>query len=476
MKRTAGLFIFTLVFTLASGLCQAKVSIVQAGKLGGNELTPMGGERMGNSAGTIPEWTGGITEPPSGYEEGKHHIDPFEKERPLFTITALNCDKYSDKLSPGQLAMFKAYPKTFSMKIYRSHRTASYPKKVYESIKNNALKAEMTKNGTGIKNGTVTSPFPIPKNGLEIIWNHLLRYRGEGVFKMHSQAAVNKNGKFTLMKIKEQSIMFYGIESDEIARKRKRLEKGSVTARYSGLKASEDSLNLLAYFKQQCLSPARLAGVAYLIRETIDQVKTPRQAWVYDRGRRRVRRAPKLSFDAPGLATDGLRTVDDWDMFNGSPIKYEWTKIGKKELYIPYNSYKIHQKGIKPKKIIHKGHINPEMVRYELHRVWVVEGKLKKGEKHKYKRRVYYFDEDSWQIVIGNMYDKKDKIWRVSMGHLINLYQNPLVWTAVDVYYDLKSNRYLIAGMVNKEKRPADFKKKLKLKNFTPAALRRTSR
>ena len=52
------------------------------------DLTPLGGERAGNAEGTIPEWTGGITEPPAGYTVGEHHRDPFAGDRPLFVIDA----------------------------------------------------------------------------------------------------------------------------------------------------------------------------------------------------------------------------------------------------------------------------------------------------------------------------------------------------------------------------------------------------
>src|SRR5512140_347897 len=65
----------------------------------GTTLTPMGAEKAGNAAGTIPAWDGGITQPPAGYQPGGHYPDPFAGDKPLFTITGQNLDQYKANLS-----------------------------------------------------------------------------------------------------------------------------------------------------------------------------------------------------------------------------------------------------------------------------------------------------------------------------------------------------------------------------------------
>src|SRR5678810_1364448 len=127
-----------------------------------------------------------------------------------------------------------------------------------------------------------------------------------------------------------------------------------------------------AYFIQETVAPARLAGEVLLVQETLDQSIENRRAWVYNPGQRRVRRAPNVAFDNPGTNSDNLRTSDQFDMYNGSPQRYDWTLVGKKEMLVPYNSYKLDSNTLKYSDILKKNHINPDVARYELHRVWAV--------------------------------------------------------------------------------------------------------
>ena len=47
----------------------AKVPESELARLG-QDLTPSGAEKAGNADGTIPAWTGGLTEAPAGFVEG----------------------------------------------------------------------------------------------------------------------------------------------------------------------------------------------------------------------------------------------------------------------------------------------------------------------------------------------------------------------------------------------------------------------
>ena len=212
------------------------------------------------------------------------------------------------------------------------------------------------------------------------------------------------------------------------------------------------------------------------MHETLNQNIEPRKAWVYKPGQRRVRRAPNVAFDNPGTAADGLRTSDQFDMYNGSPERYDWELVGKKEIYVPYNSYKLHSKELKYDDILSPLHMNPDHLRYELHRVWVVDAVLKPGSGHLYKRRTFYIDEDSWQILHVDQYDNRDQLWRVSEAHVINYYDVPVVWTTVEAHYDLQSGRYLAMGLNNEESFTADFSVKKDSSDFTVSALRRSGR
>jgi hypothetical protein len=395
------------------------------------------------------------TTPPAGYKVGDHHQDPYPNDKIEYTITAKNVNEYKSVLSPGQVKMFETYPDTFKMNVYKTHRSASFPDHVYKAIKANATRAELVEGGNGIKHAAIGIPFPEPQNGLEAIWNHILRYRGESLTRNGGQAAPTASGDYTYIGFSESLMLPYDMKGA----KPEELEKS----------------NILFKFKQKVSEPARLAGTALLVHETMDQIKTPRQAWTYNTGQRRVRRAPNVAYDAPGTASDGLRTTDDFDMFNGAPNRYNWTLKGKQELLIPYNDYRLHSDKVKYDDIIQPGHINPDLVRYEKHRVWVVEANLKPDTRHIYKKRVFYIDEDSWQIAITDIYDNRDQLYRVGMAHGINYYEVPTQWSTLEVFHDLQSRRYIAIGLDN-ETKMYDFSTKLEDKSFTPAALRREGR
>ncbi|MBW2369130.1 MAG: DUF1329 domain-containing protein [Deltaproteobacteria bacterium] len=405
MRKPLGtLIVLFFVISLCASGVQAARSAEEIDSLG-KSLTPLGGEKAGNADGTIPAWEGGITAPPAGYTPGAHHPDPYADDPVLFKITKANMEEYADKISEGHKTMFKASD-AFYMNVYPTRRSASHPQRIYDATKKYAATAELTEGGNGIKGTVIGAPFPIPQNGLEVIWNHIVRYRGEFVDRTFAYAPVTRGGSYTL-----------GIEHSMIRWK------------YSLPGMTEEKLdNVILMFRQDLLAPPRSAGRILLVHDTLDQEKEARKAWTYNPGQRRVRRAPQVAFDCPGMGSDGLRTTDDYDMFNGSPQRYDWKLVGKKEMIVPYNAYKLHSDQLKYADIIRPLHLNPEHLRYELHRVWVVEANLKEGTRHIYKKRVFYFDEDSWNIVVKDQYDNRDKLWRFSEGHLINYYDVPTPW------------------------------------------------
>src|SRR5690606_2383165 len=277
-----------------------------------------------------------------------------------FTITAQNYEQYQDNLTPGQIAMLKRYPDTHALPIFETRRSAAMPQHIYDAAQRNATRTNLVRDGNGLENLDTAVAFPIPQNGLEAIWNHITRYRGGSARRVVAQATPQVNGNYSLVKFVDE-VVYTDTLSD-----------------YSPDKPG----NVLSYFKQQVTEPSRLAGNVLLVHETLDQVKEPRMAWIYNAGQRRVRRAPQVAYDGPGTAADGLRTSDNLDMFNGAPDRYEWKLVGKKELYIPYNSYRLDSPQFKYSDIVKAGHINQDLARYELHRVWEVEATLKSGQRH----------------------------------------------------------------------------------------------
>lgn len=443
MKQTTRHFTLGGLATalLAAGLLVSGGSLMAADRLGGNQLTPMGAERAGGADGRIPAWDGGLKQGPGNWKEG--YGDPFAAEKPLYVITAQNYRQYESRLAPGQIEMLKKYPDTFRIPVYPTHRTASYPQAVYDQVKQNARNAKLVDNGNGVEGFNQVTPFPIPKTGVELVWNHSTRYRGEGAEREVTLATPQASGNFTPVTLNEE-FMFI---ADPVE-------------------------NSLFYFLQSVTAPARLSGTVLLVQETMNQVKEPRRAWIYNAGQRRVRRAPQVAYDGPGTAADGQRTSDGLDVFNGAPDRYEWKLVGKREMYIPYNSYKLLNTSLSVNDIVKAGHLNPEHTRYELHRVWQVEGTLRDGQRHIYAKRVMFFDEDTYQLAHVDHYDGRNNLWRVAEGHTVQFHDVQVPWYAGETIYDLVNGRYIVSGLIN-DTRGYNWDYQAQRSNFTPAALSR---
>lgn len=433
---------------LLSATATAAVSQQEAAKLG-ESLTPIGAKKAGNGD-QIPEWTGGLTQAPSGYQGDGRYVDPFADDEELFRIDQTNVEQYADNLTPGQIATIKAYEDYF-IPVYQTRRTATYPASVQEQTQANAATVELVESGNGLKHYQTATPFPIPQNGLEVIFNHITRYRGGSFTRNVAQVTPQSNGDFSAVSFTESF-------SERVA--------------LQDYDPGEDP-NVMFYFKQAITAPSRLAGNVLLVHETINQVKEPRRAWLYNSGQRRVRRAPNVSYDGPGTAADGQRTSDNLDLYNGAPDRYTWELKGKKELYIPYNSYRLASAELSYDDIVQPGHIDQNLARYELHRVWHVTATLKEGERHVYAKRDFYIDEDTWQIAVVDHYDGRSNLWRVAEAHAMQVYDATVPAYAFETLYDLMSGRYLVMGLTNEEDDPYVYGSERYSRDYTPAALRR---
>ena len=468
------------VASAVGGTALAKVSAEEAAKLG-NELTPVGAVHAGNEDGSIPAWVAaellknstidelGIkatelsraqleewrTKDPEKIEQMVYdQLEKFEDEignvvERKFQITAANYKDYADKLSEGHKAMFERYD-DYVMNVYPTARTAFYPEEIYAATKENATRAELV--GTDDVNGArLGFPFPIPGSGAEVIWNHKLKYKGDAVKRYNNQAIVDPDGSYKISKLIEDVKFKYGNIS----------EPGGT--------------ELLAYYLSNVIEPARVAGQLTLVHETADEGSGGRLAWIYNPGLGRVNRAPDVGYDNPYIGTDGEQFNDQVDVFNGSLNRYNWKLVGRKEFYIPYHNYLLNSPEYKYADLIEPGHLNQELVRYELHRVWVVDANLREGTRHQFKRRTFYVDEDSWSIAVVDCYDNRDELWKMQEAYLLTLPFIPTVTGAPEAIYDLKSSRYFLTAMTNEDE-ISDFEISYKDAYFKPSNLKRLAR
>ncbi|MCG6867840.1 MAG: DUF1329 domain-containing protein [Gammaproteobacteria bacterium] len=433
-------------------LAVAAVSPQEAAKLGGPELTPVGAVRAGNAEGTIPPWTGGLTTAVPGFEPGDRHPDPFGDDPVRYTITAANLDHYADKLSEGQKRRLRTYPDSWRMNVYPTRRSAAYPQFVYDALKANATRAELITQGKGgVRNSDVSSPFPIPRSGLEVIWNHNLRWRGIHVVRYSALAPVTRLGNY---------------------RRVAKLEEFGSAYAFPGTSETKQKYSFLfAAVKGKYLTPGSVAGNGALALEPLDYSGHERVTWNYNDTLKRIFRNPTIAYQFPAPETDALRTIDDFWLFNGATDRFEWNLLGKREMFIPYNAYRLHSGQVDENDILGRHHIDPELTRYELHRVWVVEAVLKPGARHIYSRRVFYIDEDSWQAMVADVYDLDGQLWRLQESHTLNFYEVPVVFDTLQVFQDFKARRYLVEGLDN-HRQSARFYDELEGRNFSPISLK----
>ncbi|MBV1788696.1 DUF1329 domain-containing protein [Marinobacterium sp. D7] len=416
--------LFAALLGCVSMSALAGVSAEEAAKLG-SELTPLGGEKAGNADGSIPAWTGGYTQQIPGDEPGGRRGDPFKDEAPLFTVSAQNMDQYEDKLTDGVKALLRKYPDTYKLNVYPTHRTAVAPQWVYDNTARNAVNAEM--DGYTLKGAYGGIPFPIPKTGLEAINNHLLAWRGTAWEADLSQYQITTDGKVVLTTdgLIRQRMPYY-------------FEEGSADG-YDGYYWEVNLVNS---------GPPIRAGEMIVGRTNLDADESA--AYVYLTGQRRVRRLPSACCDTPTPATAGLMSFDELSVFAGRTDIFNWKLVGKKEMLVPYNQNRFLQ--YSEDNIISGHHLNPEAVRWELHRVWVVEATLADGKRHQAPRSLYYLDEDTWQAVLGDRWDGKGQLWKSLW--LFNYVMPDFPGTVQQTfgYYDLLSGEGYVANVLNDKK------------------------
>lgn len=449
LKRTySALALCTLM--ACSGLAIAVVTADEAAKLK-TTLTPLGGEKAGNKDGSIPAWSGGYTTVPAGYKTGQTRSDPFASEKPLFKISAANADEYGDRVAEGVKAMLKLMP-GYRIDVYPSHRTAAAPQWVYDNTFKNATNAKTKNAGLFLEGAYGGIPFPIPKDGIEAMWNHVLAWKGEGN-SGRVVTYIGSGGKLLLANAANfiQQYPYYN-------------KNGSVQS-FKGE---------YYWVRHTTTDPAFKAGENLLIRDSVDQLGEGRKAWQYLVGQRRVRKSPSVAYDTPSSIASGFYNFDETFMFNGAMDRYDWKLVGKKEVYVPYNANAFHAATVT--KALLPEYANPDYLRWELHRVWVVEATLVPGKRHAMKKRRFYLDEDTWNILLAESWDANGQLWHVSQALPILAPDFPCLALQAHLHYDLLKKGYAGSSLFNEVGEGLSFAN-MALKpedEFTPDALART--
>ncbi len=410
---------------MAAGPVAAAVSAEEAKQLG-TALTPFGAEMAGNADGSIPAYAGGVKAPASFKPGSDIRPNPYADEKPLLSITPANAASYADKLSAGARELLKRHP-DFRMDVYKTHRSVSYPAHVLENTAKNAVQNNSINGGLGLEGYRAGVAFPIPKTGYEVMWNHLTRFYGIATTARYDVVNIDRNGKSTLA------------------------TSGYITQEYPAYDPKNadrvmTGTDVFYRSKIRYTAPARRAGEALIVKDYLDPLNNKRRAWQYLPGQRRVKEAPEVAYDTPNPSTAGNSTYDDGFGFNGAMDRYEMTLVGKKEMYIPYNTYDWTNSN-KSMKLDTPNFVNPDFVRWELHRVWVVEATLKPGMRHVYAKRTFYIDEDSWTIVNSDNYDARGELYRSIFYGVAPAYDQNASNAVGQVYYDFVSGGYTLSGL-----------------------------
>ncbi|MDY6920048.1 MAG: DUF1329 domain-containing protein [Pseudomonadota bacterium] len=382
------------------------------------ELTPVGAERAANADGSIPAWNADQYSP----QEHLQWMREITAENPVYQITADNLEQHQSLLAPGLRKMLALYPETFAIPVYPSHRTARQPQWTYDNTRKNLDDARISESGDELLAAWPGTPFPVPDSPQEIIWNHQTRWKGVFFFlHLYENTVYPSRLVDSLETVIESYATYYDPQRQS---------------------PNLDWRNL--YYFSHILGPARLAGGGLLIHESLQPKRHPRQAWIYITGERRMRRIPTSGYDAPLFNAEGLRVVDEIDVFNGPLDRYNWELVGKREMLIPYNNQKMRYNRCDDPQALTPYHISPRAMRFEKHRVWVVESRLKPDQRHLYQRRTFYVDEDTWSIVMVDIYDKDDELWRFTLRFSAYYEQMPGMFSSMDAYHDLDSGAYFL--------------------------------
>jgi hypothetical protein len=389
----------------------------------GTTLTAVGAEKSGSADGRIPAYTGGLpTATTSAGRPDASLADPFADENPLRVLTAGDLGGAEAELTAGTLELLRTHP-TFRVDVYPAHRTMADPEWLLANTRRNATHARLVDDGLTLENALPGIPFPIPGDGNEVMWNHRLHYMGRAMEFKYDSWLVTSSGNRNLTTTAQSAWDFPVFDP-----KRTRPLRPD---------------DALFRWKLDYSGPQRRAGEAFLLIDSVDPLKAPRKTWSYVPGQRRAKRVD-VPDDAPHSSSSGAYINDDAFVYTGVLERYDLKLLGKREMIVPYNTYRLTYHA-NVDDVLRKEEINPELLRWELHRVWVVEATLKPGQNHVYGRRVFYVDEDSWAALASDEYDLDGKLLRAVYALPTYDYVSGVPFTVMHVAYNLGTGAYFLA-------------------------------
>ncbi len=424
LVMTAGAMLF------ASQAAVAQPTEEQISQLG-NTLTPLGAIQAGNAEGTIPSWEGGVCTAPADYSPiegergGSPYADLFPDQKPLFSITSANLAEYQDKLDEGTKELFRRYPDSYRVDVYPTERTACFPQWVYDNTIERVRNPRLEGDAPGLVNAHAQVPFPIPQDGFQAMWNSNVKFdipRSRGT---QGAYLIDASGGMQLTSIQdiEDQNLYWDNSIDQVPRNQP----------YWALIATT-------------IAPSSVNGVKQMRHAFLNTHERDDMAWSYIPGQRRVRMAPEFKYDTVSTQSGGVLLFDEINGFSGKMDKYDFKLLGRKEMYMPYNAYKAW--AAEPRQLNTPRHHNPDLMRFELRRVWEVEATLKAGERHVQKIKRFYLDEDSWMILAYHAIDHGDQVHHVMYQPSIQRYEVPSYRNGQYVLYDMSKGIYSSASMM----------------------------
>ena len=394
-----------------------------------SDLTPLGAERAASKSGLVPAWTGGVTTAPAGWTPDMAPPDLFGDQEPLFTVTVSNMVQYADMLSVGQAEALTRFGNSgYKLNVYPSARTASAPQYVYDNAYKNVTSAQAVPEGLvyGFTGAVGGPPFPILSDdsaiaGIQAMWNHLTRWNGEFSNYVDSTIVVGNGQRYLTNAYKLLSMSKY-------------YDPAVTPQTFSGFY----NQNYLEY-----VAPPNLVGGKFMPNYSLQPDKIQNTAYEYLVGLGRIRQAPNAEYDTPATQFGDAINYDEVYLFLGSLDRYSWKLIGKKEMIVPYNQHKLFLSQVDD--TLGLKFLNPDITRYEVHRCWVVEGHLAPGKRMTDPVRRFYIDEDTWTILLSDLYDDQGNYWRFAQQFNEVHPQLPGTTEVAQCYYNFQESKYVVS-------------------------------
>jgi len=400
----------------------------------GSTLTPFGADPKASASGLVPAYTGGITTPPSDWTMGTPPPHLFKGEAPIFTVTVENMSQYSDMLCDGQKLMLTRYGSDgFKLNVYPNKRNFAAPQYVYDNTVKNVTRAQPSSAGllygfTGAVGGV---PFPIPsadpvQAAMQIMWNHGTRYQGQYQAFAAASQWVCSHGANVLALTEQLNICYpYYFE-------------GVTPETYN---------NLYYHSYLTYVAPANQVGGKFNTQSSTDRTKVQNTAFEYLVGEGRIREAPSAEYDVPATQANDACNYDEIYVFSGSLDRYNWKLVGKKEMIVNYNTYDRYHAQPDSTTLM-TNFVNPDLVRWEVHRCYVIEATLAPGKRHSMPHRRFYVDEDTWLAVMADGWDAQGNYWRLNfeVPQFNFAPEGPVPCYVGQEIYNFQTNQYIVLG------------------------------